>query len=181
MTSLNDSHYDVVLMDCPWPYYGSKTKWGAAAKYYECMSFDDLANYPPPLKRPGVVFMWTTSAFLVQSIDLLRTWNLYYRGVAFVWVKTGADGKPWGARGVRPSITKPLTEFVIAGSTTAIGRPLPLSSESVCQTVFAPVGEHSVKPDAVQERIEQMYPNATKLEMYARRIRPGWDAWGNEV
>ena len=41
--------------------------------------------------------------------------------------------------------------------------------------------EHSRKPDEVQERIEAMYPNATKLEMFARRRREGWDAWGDEA
>lgn len=75
----------------------------------------------------------------------------------------------------------PLTELVVAGSTIAPGRPLLLASESVCQTVFAPVAEHSAKPDAVQERIEALYPTARKVELFARRRRPGWDAWGDEV
>lgn len=29
--------------------------------------------------------------------------------------------------------------------------------------------------------IENMFPNTTKLEMFARDIREGWDCWGNEV
>ena len=74
-----------------------------------------------------------------------------------------------------------MTELVVAGSTVALGRPLPLASESVCQTVFAPRAEHSRKPDAVQERIEAMYPVAHKLELFARRRRVGWDAWGDEL
>ena len=49
------------------------------------------------------------------------------------------------------------------------------------QTVFAPKREHSRKPDEVAERIEALYPNASKLEMFARTTRPGWDAFGNEV
>ena len=47
--------------------------------------------------------------------------------------------------------------------------------------MLAPKTEHSAKPDAVQERIEAMYPTARKLELFARRRRPGWDVWGDEV
>lgn len=83
---------------------------------------------------------------------------------------------------MRPSIiTKPLTELVVPGSTMTRGRPLALANEGVCQTVFAPKAEHSRKPDAVQERIEAMYPTACMLELFARRRRVGWDAWGDEV
>ncbi len=98
-----------------------------------------------------------------------------------MWVKTKKDGTPIGAQGVRPSIVKPLTELVLVGSTVERGRPRKLYDEAVCQTVFAPKQNHSKKPDEIQERIELMYPDATKLEMFARRRRDGWDAWGDEV
>ena len=173
--------YDIVLMDPPWKYYGSGDKHAAAAKHYHCEPHEEIAQISPPLAKPGILFMWTTSAFMADAISLLEGWNLHYRGVAFVWVKTKADGTPIGAQGVRPSITKPLTEFVIAGSTEKKGRPLKLHSESVCQTIFAPRREHSRKPDETFERINLMYPNASKLEMYSRENRPGWQSWGNEV
>ena len=86
-----------------------------------------------------------------------------------------------GAAGVRPSIVKPITELVLGFSNKRTGRPLPLASESVVQTVFAPRREHSRKPDEVAHRIEELYPNATKLEMFARETREGWAAFGNEV
>jgi N6-adenosine-specific RNA methylase IME4 len=33
----------------------------------------------------------------------------------------------------------------------------------------------------VRAAIERLYPDASKLELFARSERPGWDAWGNEV
>ena len=175
--------YGVVLADPPWSYYGSGEKWGAAAKFYPTMPTSEIADLPVRglLADRAVVFVWTTSAKLPDAVELLSAWKLAYRCVAFVWVKTTRAGVPIGAQGVRPSITKPLTELVVAGSTVARGRPLPLATEAVCQTVFAPKAEHSAKPDAVQERIEAMYPTARKLELFARRRRPRWDAWGDEV
>jgi len=174
--------FDVVICDPPWDYYGSPDKMAAAGKHYALMPDADLCALPVRdiLAKPAVVFMWTTSSALQRSIQVLNAWGLHYRGVAFVWVKTTQDGRPIGAQGVRPSITKPLTEFVIVGSTEKKGRPLPLASESVAQTIFAPRGAHSEKPEDAQDRIELLYPQANKVELFARRSREGWACWGND-
>lgn len=109
-------------------------------------------------------------------------WGLTYRGVAFTWVKTKLDGvTPIGAQGVRPSVVKPTAEFVLVASNVSKGRPLPLSDESIKHIVLAAKQEHSRKPDEVHKRIERLYPDASKLEMFARRPMNGWDVWGNEV
>jgi N6-adenosine-specific RNA methylase IME4 len=42
-------------------------------------------------------------------------------------------------------------------------------------------GKHSVKPAVLYEHIEAMYPEATKIELFARSRRLGWDAWRNEL
>lgn len=39
---------------------------------------------------------------------------------------------------------------------------------------------HSAKPEALQDRLDKMFPNAYKLEMFARRERPGWTCVGND-
>ncbi len=175
--------YNVVVADPPWDHYGAPDKWAAAAKFYPLMTDAELATLPVSrlLATKAVLFMWCTSSSLARAIELLGHWGVYYRGVAFVWCKTAQNGRPIGAQGVRPSITKPLTEFVIAGATQPRGRPLPLASESIRQTVFAPRGAHSEKPEEVQSAIEQMYPTMPKAELFARRMRPGWACWGNEL
>lgn len=49
------------------------------------------------------------------------------------------------------------------------------------QVVFAPTSGHSRKPEAVQDRIEALWPEATpRLELFARRRREGWACWGAE-
>ncbi len=40
---------------------------------------------------------------------------------------------------------------------------------------------HSEKPQLIMDLIDSWYPNATKLELFSRRRRMGWDCWGNEV
>lgn len=175
--------YPVVLADPPWSYTGQQDKWGAAAKFYNLMDDEDIYQLPvgPLLANPGVLFLWATGPKLHIAIEAIKAWGLHYRGIAFVWVKTTKAGVPIAAQGVRPSIVKPLTEFVLAASHKAEGRPLPLADESVIQTIFSPKGEHSAKPIEVHERIERLYPDLTKIELFARQRYGGWDAWGDEV
>lgn len=178
------SDYDVVLIDPPWSYTGQQDKWGAAAKFYETMTDEELLSFDPAtrwLSDKGVMFVWATSPRLDFAIDCIRAWGLHYRGVAFNWIKTKADGSPVGAQGVRPSIVKPTSELVLSASRVRSGRPMRLGSESVRQIVMAPKKEHSRKPDDVHERIEALYPNARKIELFARRKRDGWDSWGHEA
>lgn len=41
--------------------------------------------------------------------------------------------------------------------------------------------KHSQKPEAAYEMIEAMFPEAKRLELFARQERAGWDCFGNEV
>ena len=183
MVKLPEEKFDVVLLDPPWSYYGQQDKMGAAAKFYPTMTDEELfaLDVPSLLNKSSVVFMWVTSPRLDFGIDLLRHWGLTYRGVAFTWIKTKKDGTPIGAQGVRPSFVKPTAEFVLVASRVAKGRPMQISDESVRHVIMEAKREHSRKPDDVHRRIEALYPDASKLEMFARREMAGWTVWGNEV
>lgn len=41
--------------------------------------------------------------------------------------------------------------------------------------------KHSSKPEHLQNSLEIMFPQSEKLEMFARRVRPGWTCLGNEI
>jgi N6-adenosine-specific RNA methylase IME4 len=175
--------HDVVLIDVPWSHYGSGTKMGAAAKEYRLMSDADVRVLPirERLTDRGVLFVWATCPRLDFAIEVIKSWGLHYRGVGFVWVKTTKHGVPVKARGVRPSIVKPLVELVLCASPVRRGRPMKLASESVVQTVLATPTAHSAKPVEVYERIEALYPTATKLEVFARSSRVGWSRFGDQA
>lgn len=180
---LPDRRYDVILADPPWAYYGQQNKWGAAAKFYATAPDEAIVRLPVPdlLDERGVLFLWATSPRLDVAMACLAEWKLHFRGVAFVWVKARKDGGPIGAQGVRPSIVKPTAEYVLAASRVARGRPMKLGDEGVPNVILAPRRAHSQKPDEVTACIERLYPDASRLELFARTERPGWDAWGDEV
>lgn len=175
--------YDIILADPPWLYAGSPSKDQAAGKHYDCMSVEQLVEAHPVadlLTKRGILFLWATGPRLMDAMDFIQRSGLYFRGVPFNWVKTNSSGRPVGAQGVRPSIVKPTSEFVLAASKVRSGRPLPLLSERIRQVVMAPRGDHSSKPEQVQRRIEHMYGPRRRLEMYARTLRFGWDSFGND-
>lgn len=61
-------------------------------------------------------------------------------------------------------------------------RPVALAERGKIHTVFTEqVKRHSQKPEISFDIIERLYPAERKLELYARRTRPDWDCWGNEV
>jgi N6-adenosine-specific RNA methylase IME4 len=193
--------YDVVYTDPPWRYTGDPNKWGAAEKEYPTMSDAEIAALPirEKLRKRGVLFMWATSPRLDVAFKTIDAWNLYYRGVAFIWAKTRKDGKLIGAQGVRPSIVKPTAELVLAASTerddetaelvlaastVKSGRPISPLDEGVAQMVLAPRGRHSEKPEEVRRRIERLYgPDIRRLEMFARGEAPvePWDRFGDDL
>lgn len=40
---------------------------------------------------------------------------------------------------------------------------------------------HSHKPEAAYLMLEDMFPNAQKIELFARNTRDGWDSFGKEI
>jgi len=125
--------------------------------------------------------MWVTSPMTEVAIDLIRAWGLHFRGVGFVWIKTAQDGHIIEGQGVRPSFTKATTEQVWFASTQKKGRPLPILDEGMPQTVYAPRGEHSEKPEEVRLRLQELFGDISRLEMFARARYQGWDSWGLEA
>ncbi|HEX4179691.1 MAG TPA: MT-A70 family methyltransferase [Caulobacteraceae bacterium] len=178
-----EGEYDVVLADPPWSYWGNQDCWGSASKQYPTMPDEELLALPIRrlMAKRSILFLWATAPRLGFAFKCIEAWGLHDRGAQFVWIKTRKDGVPIGAQGVRPSIVKPTCEFVIAASTVARGRPLPLATESIRHTILAAKMEHSRKPDDVHRAIEAMYPKSRKIELFARRPYPNWTVWGNEV
>ncbi|MDQ2991908.1 MAG: S-adenosylmethionine-binding domain-containing protein [Candidatus Eremiobacteraeota bacterium] len=177
------ARYDIVYVDPPWHYYGSGVKDAAAAKHYPLMTQEELANLDVKsiLNKRAAVFMWATGPRLNYAIDLIARWGLHYRGVAYVWVKTNRRGAIIAGQGVPPTFTKPTTELLLAATTNRTGRPFPILDFAQAQVVLHARGEHSEKPEIFRAHIEALCGDRPRIELFARRRAPGWDAWGAET
>jgi len=135
--------YEIILADCPWPYYGSKVKDAAAGKHYDLMSLDDIAKIPvrEMAEKRAALFLWATCPRLPDAIDTIRAWGWHYRGVAFAWCKVRkSDGALIHGQGVPPTFTKPSMELLLVATTMKTGRAFPLLDLAMPQVVLAPRG-----------------------------------------
>ncbi len=181
--------YDVILADPPWFYNNrktggerkDKTKFGGGAmKHYPLMKDHELygmAGFVQSLaSKRCMLFMWATMPRLDFAIDLMRVWGFQYKTTAFTWVKPTKDGKSFkNGPGYH---TASNTEIVLLGSK---GQPLPVAKKMIDPVIWQPPGPHSAKPQACIDRINLMYPDASKIELFARQHQDGWDAWGNQL
>lgn len=170
--------YQIIVADPPWTYKDRAVsgRRGAAFKY-DCMSMADIRSLPvwKISHYPScVLFMWATAPMLPDALETMRQWRFKFKTVAFVWVKN-RNGVWFKGMG---NYTRANAEFVLLGT---IGKIPARVSKSVSQIVCCPRMEHSRKPDQVLDRVAELYGDVPRIELFARRQYPGWDAWGKEL
>ena len=175
--------YDLAVADPPWPFYGDPNKMAAAGKHYNLMSLDEIAAVPVPaiLAKRAAVFLWATCPRLPDAIQTLDAWKLFYRGVAYVWIKTTKKGVPIGPQGIPPTFVKPVCELLLVGTTNKLGRPFPILTSKARQLVYAPRGKHSEKPAIFRDLIVELCGDRPRIELFARQSVEGWNTWGLEA
>jgi N6-adenosine-specific RNA methylase IME4 len=86
----------------------------------------------------------------------------------------------WDKQKVNPGFyTMSQVELCLIGKRGKI--PKPRGARNIRQMVSVMRQKHSAKPEEVRKRIEEMFPEQTKLEMFAREAPEGWDVHGNEI
>lgn len=162
--------FPVILCDPPWRYEHVETESRAIENQYPTMTAQELAALPinDIALSDCVMFMWATSPKLDKAIDLLRAWGFSYRTCA-VWDKEKI-GMGYYYRQQH--------ELLLVATK---GKPItPAPANRPSSVIRSPRGKHSEKPVQVYEQIEAMYRELPKVEMFARNVREGWAAWGNE-
>lgn len=169
----------VIYADPPWAFqaYSGKGKQRAAERHYDTQSLADIMALGPSIDAIAaedcVLLLWAVMPELRGALAVIDAWGFTYKTVAFVWVKTAAGGQPMTGMGYWSRANAELCLLATRGAPQRI-------SKDVHQVVMAPRGEHSAKPDEVASRIERLVPGPY-LELFARKTRPGWQVWGNEV
>lgn len=163
--------FGVILADPPWRYAHSRSANRAIENHYPTLTAAEIAAMP--VRRiatsDSIAFLWVTPPKLDDGIDVLRAWGYHY-------VTDGIWDKLRVGMGYH---FRQQHEHLLVGK-RGWGTPPPnCRPSSVIRAARSSV--HSRKPDQVYEYIERSYPSRHKLELFARRRRPGWHAWGNEV
>lgn len=171
--------YQILYADPPWDYKGQLQHTGIGGKdsggariHYPTISVNEMAkwNIAAISTQNSLLFMWSSSPHLDQAIMLGKTWGFQWATVAFVWDKCR----------VNPGFyTMSQCELCLVFKRGTI--PQPRGMRNIRQLVQAKRTRHSEKPDEVRRRIDEMFPEQSKIELFARKKVDGWDVWGLEI
>jgi N6-adenosine-specific RNA methylase IME4 len=165
--------YEVALIDPPWGIFKARSDKGMrrdASRRYPVLSVAEICALSIPLAQNGTVYLWTLAYQPPETVvQVLCAWGVEKR-TEIVWDK-GSPGKGLRVRGCHETM-------IIATR----GRP-PKLAYRPSSVIHAPRPSrlHSAKPEIFAEIIDQIHPGQSKIELFARTCRPGWDAWGDEI
>jgi len=175
--------YNIIYADPPWQYNkgvyqdnGRKDR--LLEEQYQTMSKKEIENLPIKklADKDCALFLWVTDSHLCDGLELIKKWGFTYKTIAFVWVKKTNKGNLCANVG---SWTMKNTEICLLGTK---GNMLKYKNKNnIFQLVEAERSKHSKKPEEVRKRIEELFPNTYKIELFARQKAEGWNVWGNEV
>jgi N6-adenosine-specific RNA methylase IME4 len=152
-----------IVVDPGWPIEG-------AVLPYMQLSVEDLKALPIPelAAERCHVHIWTLpNNYHRTACEVLEYWG--FRVVSeFAWCKPQlGKGRYW----------RDSHEILV---TSVRGENDEFNDRALRSWVVHPRGRHSEKPDIVRDMIERASPGP-RLELFARKLVPGWFAWGHEI
>lgn len=193
--------YQLIYADPPWS-YGNTISNGAAGNHYSTMTMADLKRLPVwAVAAPdSVLAMWYTGNHSQEAIELAEAWGFSVRTMkAFTWVKLNQQAELRFNKALQQQTIFDFTDlldllnaetrmnggnYTRANSEDVLiavrGQGIERASASIKQVVFSCLGEHSQKPWEVRRRLEMLYGDVSRVELFSRGDAPGWDHWGNE-
>jgi site-specific DNA-methyltransferase (adenine-specific) len=178
--------YKIIYADPPWRYNDKRNKKGknnptgagGSLKHYECMNIADIMalNINQIAEKDCMLFLWTTSPFMKEAINILEFWGFKFITIPFVWVKMRNDMSEPRKDGIG-NYTLNNAEYVLLGRKGKYWR----NSTKVKQILLHQKLKHSEKPEEIKKRIVQLCGDLPRIELFAREKTEGWDAWGKEI
>lgn len=162
---------DVIMADPPWRFrlYSEAGEHKSPQRHYACMDLAAIKAMPVGelAGRHAMLWLWATWPMLPQALEIMAAWGFKYT-TGGAW-----DKGRWGPGYVHRSVTEPWL-IGTRGSPRIDGRSVP-------NVIRETRREHSRKPEMAYALAERMMPGATRIELFARTRRPGWQVWGDEA
>jgi len=188
--------FKTIYADYPWPYevWNKDTGHGRSAEaHYRTMTWEDIGEtmrLTAELSEPGTAtVLWVVPPSMDQAMDLMREGGWSYVTKLFCWVKLNR---------LSPGVFTGMGHYTRANTEDALlyvkdhpkhtpkRKSKGISQVGVTwdlqetETHLLQVTRHSEKPAVFSERIEALF-HGPYLEMFARRLRPGWVSIGLEL
>lgn len=169
--------YKIIYADPPWSYNDKMSGHSFSLDHeYETQSKDWIKNLNVELiaDKNCVLFMWAVSPLLPEAFEVMKAWGFKYKTLGFCWVKQYKCGK----------VVKNLGRYTMGGVELCLigtkGHPV-RQAKNISQVHFDIRTKHSKKPEAIRQKIVQVFGDIPRIELFAREKTEGWDVWGNEV
>jgi N6-adenosine-specific RNA methylase IME4 len=170
--------YGIIYADPPWEYRDKAAAGNRGAGFkYRTHNATWIRSLPVRsiADKDCALFLWVTMPMLDTAFSVIRGWGFEYKTCAFTWVKRNKKSESWfWGMG---SWTRANAELCLLSVT---GKPKRVDA-GVHSVIDTPIGQHSVKPDAVRDRIVRLMGDVPRIELFARKKSEGWDAWGDEI
>lgn len=166
-----DKKYQVIYADPPWKYDFAKADSRKIENQYPTMKLDEIKELPinEICEKNCVLYLWATSPKLIEALAVMEAWGFTYKSQC-IWDKE-IIGMGYWWRGQH--------EILLVGTNGKFSPPPQAERDSSVYTERRT--KHSKKPSYYRSRIEEYFPNISKVELFARQEYDGWDCWGNEV
>jgi ParB/RepB/Spo0J family partition protein len=154
--------FQVIVADPPWRYESGNNLPYPTMGIEEIMGLaaSDIAD------EDAILWLWTTNAHLRVAFDVVKSWGFEYKTL-LTWVKDRMGTGEW-LRG--------QTEHCLLATR---GKPVFIHGNHT--TVLKALRrEHSRKPEEFYILVEATCPGS-KVELFARQARAGWQAFGNQT
>jgi N6-adenosine-specific RNA methylase IME4 len=181
--------FDVLVVDPPWAYGADTGRTRTAERHYRTIgnagreinrrtgegvqAIVDSAPIREWAAPNAHLYLWTTNPKLPFAFVVMEAWGFVYK-TTITWVKITDAGVHRGGMGW---FFRGATEHVLFG--VRGHRPIPASLRQP-NVILAKRGEHSEKPDEFYSLVESVSPGS-RIDVFARKQRPGWTVWGDEV
>ena len=164
-----EKKYQIIYADPPWKYDFSKDNSDKIEEHYPTMELEEIKSMEVPSDDNCVLYLWATVPKLIEALEVMKAWGFTHKTQA-IWDKDWIGMGYW-FRGNH--------ELLLVGTKGNISPP---DRTKLVSSVFRiKRTEHSKKPYKIRTLIEQWFPNANRLELFARQRFEGWDVWGNEA
>ena len=136
-------------------------------------------------QKIGALFIWATFPRLKEALEVIQSWGFEYKTLGFSWHKTNKrNNKLFFGIGSYTKSNCEVCLFATKGKVGIKGDPLEkllVQNHTISSAINSPKEKHSKKPEEIRKRIEKLFGDVPRIELFAREKVEGWDSFGNEV
>lgn len=178
--------YRTIVADPPWHVKGGPLRRGVG---WHFVGGRNLASLPPPYPTMSVesiavlpvadmaeanaaLYLWTINAYVEAAYQVARAWG-FTPSTLHTWCKTPMGSGLGGAFGI-------TTEFFLYARRGSPAERREVGTWHAWKRRYVNgKPSHSAKPDPFYDLVERV-SDGPYVELFARRERHGWHAWGDE-